>query len=58
MKTSLVMARLFCFLLLASTAVGVVGCATSEESDNVSARPWNSPKGWENGLPSTITEGR
>jgi len=46
---------LLCLLLLGS--LGLAGCAT-EESDNMSARPWDSPKTWENGLPSTITEGR
>ena len=32
------------------------GCAT--DSDNLSERPWNSPKTWETGLPSNINEGR
>lgn len=44
-------------LLLVLAALGLSGCA-SEESENTSARPWNSPRGWENGLPSTMTEGR
>jgi hypothetical protein len=44
-------------LLLASALLGVCGCA-STESENTSARPWNSPRGWENGLPSGMTEGR
>jgi hypothetical protein len=26
------------------------GCATTE-TENVSERPWNTPKGWEHGLP-------
>jgi hypothetical protein len=38
--------------------VGANGCATSDESSNASVRPWNAPQGWENGLPSTMTEGR
>lgn len=46
---------LFALLLLA--AGGLSGCATTE-SDNLSARPWDSPKSWENGLPSGMTEGR
>ena len=33
------------------------GCATTD-SDNLSERPWNSPKTWETGLPSNINEGR
>jgi hypothetical protein len=42
-------------LLLA--VLGLMGCASSDP-DNLSARPWNSPKGWENGLPGSMTEGR
>jgi len=38
-------------LLLLAMAGGLVGCA-STESDNASSRPWNTPKGWESGLPS------
>lgn len=44
-------------LLLALAALALSGCA-STEPENLSERPWNSPKGWENGLPSTMTEGR
>jgi hypothetical protein len=33
------------------------GCATTDP-DNTSVRPWNSPKGWENGMPSGMMEGR
>jgi hypothetical protein len=40
-------------LLLVLAAVVFVGCATTE-SDNMSERPWNSPQGWENGLPSSM----
>lgn len=36
-------------LLLALVAAGAVGCA-STDPENASARPWNSPNGWENGL--------
>jgi len=49
------------FVLLAMVLAGagfvVTGCATTE-SENLSERPWNSPKGWESGLPSNINEGR
>jgi hypothetical protein len=44
-------------LLLMLAALALAGCA-SAESDNLSVRPWNSPKSWENGLPSGLTEGR
>ena len=38
-------------LLLALAALALGGCATPD-SENASERPWNSPKSWENGLPS------
>jgi hypothetical protein len=44
-------------LALALATIAMAGCATAE-SENVSERPWNSPKSWENGLPSSMTEGR
>jgi uncharacterized protein YceK len=35
------------------------GCGTvAEDSENVSGRPWNTPKSWEGPLPSTFNEGR
>jgi len=45
------------FLLLTAVACVVSGCA-STESENLSERPWNSPKSWETGLPSGLMEGR
>jgi hypothetical protein len=44
-------------LLFALMILGASGCATTE-SENASERPWNSPKGWETGLPSSMNEGR
>jgi hypothetical protein len=44
-------------LLLALAGLGLIGCATTEP-DNMSARPWNSPQGWENGFPGGMLEGR
>jgi len=46
-------------LLLALTALAgmISGCA-SQESDNASVRPWNSPAGWENGLSGMDTQHR
>jgi len=42
-------------ILLTFLALGATGCGTTE---NASARPWNSPAGWETGgLPSSINEG-
>ena len=44
-------------ILFASALMGLSGCSTGDP-ENVSARPWNSPKSWENGLPSSMNEGR
>lgn len=42
---------LICFALL--VWVGALGgCATSSDSANESARPWNAPRNWEHGLPT------
>jgi hypothetical protein len=53
--------RRVCLLALLGCAVsatlGLSGCA-STEPDNYSERPWDSPKSWETGLPSALTEGR
>ena len=56
MKTSLKSLGLALFALMMLLGVGA-GCQTNE-SDNLSSRPWNSPRGWESGLPSTLNEGR
>jgi hypothetical protein len=49
--------RLSYWILALLVVVAISGCATTE-SENLSARPWDSPKSWENGLPSGMTEGR
>ncbi|MBI5773641.1 MAG: hypothetical protein HZA89_07860 [Verrucomicrobia bacterium] len=46
----LIAPRWLLVLLFASVAIFLTGCATTE-AGNDSARPWNQPKGWENGLP-------
>ena len=38
-------------LFLAVLAVSASGCATTSDSESTSERPWDTPKGWENGLP-------
>jgi len=43
--------------LLALLAGIVTGCKTNDP-ENLSARPWNSPRAWEHGLPSSINDGR
>jgi hypothetical protein len=46
-------------LVLAVTAPFIfTSCASTDSSENASVRPWNAPMGWENGLPSSMTEGR
>jgi hypothetical protein len=47
-------------LLLASLGLLVLsGCATtSDEASGYSERPWNTPRSWETGLPSSLNEGR
>jgi len=46
-------------LLLILLSLALSSCATTDtDTENASARPWNEPKGWENGLPSGLTEGR
>lgn len=45
--SNLALLALFCLL-----AVWVTGCATNDE--NLAERPWNSPKGWEGGVPSNL----
>jgi hypothetical protein len=46
-----------CLLALMLAAMGLSGCA-SADSENLSARPWNSPGAHDSGLPSALTEGR
>lgn len=47
--------------LFAAMALGcvlfVTGCNTTEP-DNNSSRPWNSPKGWEGGVPGMLYDRR
>jgi hypothetical protein len=42
-------------LMLPLLGFGVAGCKTEDE---LTARPWNTPQGWETGLPAALTEGR
>jgi hypothetical protein len=36
-------------LALGAILAGVSGCAT-DDPENASVRPWNTPQGWENGV--------
>jgi hypothetical protein len=42
--------RWFLLLLLGGMLVGASGCETNEPENN-SVRPWNTPQDWEGGLP-------
>lgn len=35
----------------------LAGCAHTDP-ENAAERPWNSPMGWEHGLPTGMTQGR
>ena len=56
MRTLFSHPRAALLFLLVLGSLALAGCAT--ESENASVRPWDSPKSWENGLPSSMTEGR
>jgi len=44
---------------LAFALTAFAGCKTTEEDlSRSNERPWNTPKNWESGLPSSIYEGR
>lgn len=51
------MRRWLPWLWLAIVVAALTGCASDGEED-LSARPWNTPRNWETGLPSGMTEGR
>lgn len=57
MKLDLLCQRFLLLLFVAGTLLLSSGCKTTEE-DELSARPWNTPKSWEHGLPSSMLEGR
>ncbi|MGD0260022.1 MAG: hypothetical protein ABSD29_09375 [Verrucomicrobiota bacterium] len=44
----------YLFLLLLVLAAGALGGCASTEPENLSERPWDTPQGWENGLPSSM----
>lgn len=49
--------RWFFLLLVLVAVVGASGCASTDDED-ISARPWNSPRNWESGMPSGFYEHR
>lgn len=44
-------------LVVLFLTAALTGCAT-QESDNASVRPWNSPQGWENGMGGMMNQHR
>jgi len=47
--------KLLLTAFLSLAAFSFSGCRTEDE---LIGRPWNTPKSWESGLPSAMTEGR
>jgi hypothetical protein len=58
MKTMLRSKVLWLALLLAALGVLSPGCSTTGEQENRSERPWNQPRNWETGLPSSLYDRR
>jgi len=52
------MQRLLGMLLLLVLGALLSGCASTDDVENRSERPWNAPRSWEHGLPSGMFEGR
>ncbi len=51
--------RLWLVVLLLAVGWGGFGCATADEPENASSKPWNSPEGWQNGsLPGMMQQPR
>lgn len=46
---------LLAILLVAFASFLVTGCKSEDE---LSTRPWSTPRSWESGLPAGLTEGR
>jgi hypothetical protein len=43
-------------LVLGAMLCGISGCTTNEP-ENASVRPWNTPQGWESGMPMMNQQG-
>lgn len=52
------MRRFLPVLFLFAAAWLLAGCSTTDDASNRSERPWNSPHGWEHGVPASMMEGR
>lgn len=49
---------LFSLLLAVTACLLLPGCASTDDAENLSERPWNAPRNWEGGLPAGMMEGR
>jgi hypothetical protein len=49
--------RWWLVMALGLVVLGAAGCSTTPP-ENYSERPWNTPRSWETGLPSSLNEGR
>jgi hypothetical protein len=49
--------RIIYMLVIIAGLVTLSGCIT-DEPENVSSRPWNTSRGWDSGMPSSINEGK
>ena len=43
-------AQVLFLLVLAGVVLSITGCAT-DDPENTTVRPWNTPQGWESGVP-------
>lgn len=57
MKRTVLPPRAIFLLLLGVALLSLTACSTTD-SENASERPWDRPQSWENGLPSSMMEGR
>ena len=48
----------FFAILFASLALGLTAGCIGPDPENKSARPWNTPRPWEHGIPGGISERR
>jgi hypothetical protein len=44
------------WLALALAALGGAGCSTTSDHENISSRPWNTPRGFDTGIPGFSPE--
>ena len=48
----------FFAILFAGLAMGLTAGCIGPDPENKSARPWNTPRPWEHGIPGSISERR